>query len=103
MARYGADIRALGRRFVGRFPASDDPTRDALVYLALAYTAIDGLRERAESVLELQNRLLILPSIERAYRETLHVRSQLPPVWLDTTEISRFGRLYASDLSHPPE
>jgi hypothetical protein len=90
--RYGTDIETLSRTCLQGLPESEDPSHDALIALALAYRAAKRLEEKGAD-LELGGRPLIIPSIERAYREVMHVRKSLNVDWLKVDLISKFGRL----------
>jgi hypothetical protein len=90
--RYGTPIEVLAKVIKRLFSESDDPSQDALIALALAYRAVQRLEERGV-VLEFNKRPLALLSIRRAYREVLHLRKGIDDNWLDTSFISKFGRL----------
>jgi len=56
------------------------------------------LEKVAGYAMEINNRRLIIPSIERAFREALHGRLKLPPEILSASsnwpiKLSRYGRL----------
>ena len=75
-----------------------DDTLEAIYHLALARAAVERLAEKGISLL-FNGRPSVLPSLERAYRELLYIRSHLPPENLDISEFSRFGRLVPHENS----
>lgn len=95
MARYGADIRSLSTALSRGHELSDDPSQDIVILLALAYAAAERLREAGVDLTH-RGKPLLPDSIERAYREALHVRStRVPKDLLRTDKISRLGRVNA--------
>jgi hypothetical protein len=92
MARYGADIQSLARVYGGKFLQTADPSADALLYLALAFAALERLSNRGAVDLTLDGRPLVTPSLERAFREMAYLRSRLPVEWLSDEYITRIGR-----------
>lgn len=72
---------------------STDASLDLLRGLALAQNALSRLGEQGVDF-TLSGQSLVLPWLERCYREALYVRShRVDPKQLDTTVITRFGRL----------
>jgi len=90
--QYGADIATLAKHFSETDSA--DPTVDLVKHLALAWRAASRLREMGVS-LDMSNKRdgIVVPTIEKAYREALHVRSRLPSSVIDVSNISRLGRI----------
>lgn len=72
---------------------SGDPSIDLIFHLAMAYGAMLRLEELSVPVQE-NGRSLVIPSLERAYREAVHIRSRINLDILDTRVFSRYGRLY---------
>lgn len=71
----------------------DDASLDLIKGLALAQSAFSRLKEQGVD-LSLSGQLLVLPWLERCHREALYIRShRVRPGQLNTTVISRFGRL----------
>jgi len=92
MPSIGIDIQTLAKILAKeREPESHDPSVEIIVHLALAYASLEKLRDE-EADLEIGGRPLIAPSLERAYREILYVRSRQPGELLDTSIITRYGR-----------
>jgi hypothetical protein len=93
MVRYGAAIQALSAFFKGSSFKSTDPSLDALVHLSLAWDAVTRLQNNGVDLSQ-GGQPLILPTVERAYREALHVRStRVPKDQLDTSVLSKLGRI----------
>lgn len=90
--RYASTIDEVARLFQGRDYPSDDPTLDALIHLALAFRAMQRLKEKQVD-LTFQNCPLVIPSIIKAYRELIFIRSRLQVSWLLTDIISKFGKI----------
>jgi hypothetical protein len=89
---YGTDIKTLAKYLVRRHELSNDPSADLLQYLAMAYAAARKLEEQGIK-LGVGAAPPVLPGIERAYREAMHLRSKLPNEMLDVNRITRFGRV----------
>jgi hypothetical protein len=96
---WGTDIKAFAAALLRRedyFPDEDrDWSVDVATHLALAYHALGELEESGV-ILKIRNRPLISPELERAWRELLHVRKDLPPDLLidgvhRKVSLSRFG------------
>jgi len=89
---YGADIATLAKHFAETDSA--DPSVDLVRHLALAWRAASRLKEMGVSM-AVANRKdgIVVPAIEQAYREALHIRSRLPAAMIDGSEISRLGRI----------
>lgn len=104
MKGYSTSLATLARVYAKKHPeVSDDPTVELLIHLALAQRALERLQEMG-AVLEYQNRSLVNPSLERAYHDTLWIRRNMPVEWVDTSEITRFGRFVGnaeSEISDP--
>jgi hypothetical protein len=90
MKRILGDIDAIGKRYAERYPELDDQSLTIIVHLALAYRAAKRLKNTG-ATLEIGGRSLVLPTIEKAFREILYIRPELPN--LDASEVSKFGRL----------
>lgn len=80
------------------FPEKDrDWSIDAAVHIALAMYAIYKLEDQGVNV-ELRNRPLVLPELDRAWRQVLHIRKDLPSEILSNdiprgVTLSKFGEL----------
>jgi hypothetical protein len=92
MRQYATRLSDVAK-VLGSSSRNDDPSIDVIIALANAYEASLRLGQVAD--LELAGRTLVIQSIERAYREALHIRAtRLPTGIIDTSQISRLGRLH---------
>jgi hypothetical protein len=87
--RYSVDINRLGLLM---YEPGPDPSVDVLTHLARAYAAVQHIIDSGADT-SLSGNQLVIPAIERAYREALYLRTRLPKDGLDETLITRFGRL----------
>ena len=80
------------------FPEKDrDWSIDAAVHIALAIYAVNKLEDQGVNI-ELLNRPLVLPELDRAWRQVLHIRKDLPSEILSNdiprgVTLSKFGEL----------
>lgn len=88
--RYGSDISLIGK--IVPFEQTNDPSLDLLYGLAFAHAAAKRLESLGYS-LTLGASPIVLPTIERAYREAIHVRKDISDPWLSIDRISKFGRV----------
>jgi hypothetical protein len=77
-----------------------DWSQKTLMYLALAHYCTNRLKTLSnDTAVTFERRELVLPSIERAWREMLHVRLHLEDLGIshDKITLTRFGHLYEND------
>lgn len=74
---------------------SEDPSQDLLLFLGLAYNAASRI---PAGLLEFKSSTLVLPAIKRAFIDALYVRRRIPNDNLDTTYISKFGKMYSYQM-----
>lgn len=70
--------------------------------LALAINAAERLKDTQGAVSKVNNRPLVVPSLERAFRETLYIRGRLPDVAFTARNtwpvaLTRWGQLEEKD------
>lgn len=87
---YGIDIQSLAK-LVGA-GVTTDPSLNLLLSLAAAYKALEELAKSGVDTTISGSPLVVL-SLERAYREAMHLRTQVRDAWLETDGITRYGRL----------
>lgn len=91
------NLDRLSKKVIEQGPlVTNDDSYEALFHLSSAYNAIKRLESKGIDI-EFNGKPLILPSIERAFREVLHIRKDLPNGMLDTSIISKYGRLYETN------
>ncbi len=89
--RYGADVQVLASYFSGE--QSDDASLDLLKHIALAWASAKRLQDQGVD-LNLKGQPLVLSTLEKAYREALHVRStRVPNETLDVSKLTKLGRI----------
>ena len=79
---------------------SADWSQKILMFLALAHYAANRLKTLSnKTALTFSNRELIIPSLERSWREALHVRLHLPDLGepQDKVSLTRFGHIDKAD------
>jgi len=76
----------------------DDPTLLIAVYLGLAYQQVQKIGEEGVDLSS-----LITPSLERAWRENIHVRHTETPGTLNTEILTKYGAINASTTSGDSE
>ena len=103
MAAYGDSLDTLAARLEGLLPDGPrDWSVDAAYYIALAFLALRRLKE-SQVKLTVNQRPLIEPALEQAYRELLYIRlKELPGeiMFSDVprpVEITRTGRVNGTD------
>lgn len=73
---------------------SKDLSQDALIQIALAYEAVSYLRLRKDPEFQAAAFLgTIINYLQRSFRNMLVIRAQLPADELDTTYITKLGRI----------
>lgn len=95
---YGTPIEDVASAFQDDFTYSTDHSFDVLRLLALAYFTAKVMGE-TDVDLQFGNRTLVLPSIERAYREVLHLRKDMAEDALEVDQLTKFGRLVTNAKS----
>lgn len=88
--RYGTGIDTLAKVAVAN--TTSDPSQDVLVSLAMAYAAMKRLEAKGVDI-TLNGEPLVLPFIQRAYREAVHLRKEITEDWIDESLLTRGGRL----------
>lgn len=79
MGGFGEDIERAARDLDKVLPEGGrDWLVDAAIFLALAYASLKR-HERSGGLLRLANKLIVLPAIERAWQELIHIRVRHRP------------------------
>lgn len=81
----------------GRFEHPRDPTLTALFHLARAWELLIELESSGEDI-TLGNKTVGLPTLERAWKEILLIRSRLPEELLTNEFMDRYGRFDATEI-----
>ena len=95
--RIGQRIGQLAARLSRSIPDAEDQTLYAACQVALAWRSVVALEAMGVN-LEFKGQPLVLPHLERAYREIMRIRSKLPEDLLDTTQVDKYGRFDATDI-----
>lgn len=100
--RAGATIEQMARVVADKHGPSRDLTLDIACHLALAWLSLMQLKEAGVD-LTLGRSELLEPLLKRAWRELLEARLRVSPEQLDTSVLSRYGRIYrVGDVSDSP-
>lgn len=101
MARYGAHPLDISKYLEFSSEDTRDWSVDILLGLATAYQAVLELEKRYNGATYLEDKQLMISSIERAWREALYVRASLPSLALNDIDreisISRLGVVNEKD------
>lgn len=90
--RFGSHIAHLAHVLDSETPVEDDPTFAIAKHLAMAWTYLERI-EKSGELIEFNGQPLVKPSIERAWRELLHLRQKVTSKGMDTAILTRFGRV----------
>jgi hypothetical protein len=90
--RYGTDIENFAKAIGELLSSTDDPTLDALIALATAYHSIERLEDLGVDT-TFMGKSRIKNLLEKAYREVMNIRKDVAAPWIDTSIITKGGRL----------
>lgn len=93
MSKYGVGIDQFAHILAKDSTLGKDISLDIAVHLAKAWLAMQELKKSGADI-TFQDRELVFPYLERAWRDLIKIRSGLPADSLDVKDLSRYGRIF---------